>query len=374
MLSYDRGLIIVEPYGSLIKNRSKSLIVKTKYIKTIIKKNLLLIENKIGLSIIQLGEPDKIDLNQFDKLKNQHQILESDRVKWWNQYEYLYAYPIIKQRNFKIPVLLNYPQGPQITVKPENITIKKIYIGMSGYSYPYMYPKGTKNLLKYYANYLNSVEINSTYYFPKESYIRNLSKVKLIYSIKVNRFIIYSNDLDKTKDLWNRFYALFEPISDQIKCFLFQYNKNYRFTAKHLSNLKSLSKILNPKHRYVFEFRNSTWFDNDQINELFLENSWILVIVNVTNINGWTGDLSDGFTPSLKKYVMTTDDVYIRMHGSIDKYIGSYSNSNLDSIVKFVQDKPITNAYIYFNNTDDSSAFPNAIDLISKFNPLNIYI
>lgn len=73
LLNYYRGLIIVDPYGTYIRNRQKNMIVKSKIIKSIIEEDLLLIENKKGLGI-RLGVPKKINLKEFSKLKKYHKI------------------------------------------------------------------------------------------------------------------------------------------------------------------------------------------------------------------------------------------------------------------------------------------------------------
>ena len=106
---FNRGLIIVEPYGTFIRRQQKNIIVKTKRIESIIKKKLLLIENKKGFGFIQLAEPKKINIQQFISTRKYHKITDADRKKWWPNYTTLYAYRIISKKFFKIPLLLNYP-------------------------------------------------------------------------------------------------------------------------------------------------------------------------------------------------------------------------------------------------------------------------
>ncbi len=372
-LNFYRGLIIVDPYGTNIRNRTKKIIVKTKIFNSIIEQNLLLIENKLGLGIIKLGIPTKINLTEFIKLQKYHQIIDADRKKWWPHYEYLYAYPIIKAKFFKIPILLDYLQGPQVTVLPENINIKKIFIGMSGYYYRNMYPPNVKNFLEYYSNNLNSVEINSTFYRQmSNSTISNLKKYNLIYSIKVNKYITHNKKLANIEDIWFDFYRHLEPIHDQIFCFLFQFSPKFYFNNENFHRLAKLADFLDDKHRYVFEFRNSGWINNNSVNDLFKLNQWIMVISNLINIENWAGDLLDGYNPKLNTYEITSDSVYFRMHGTAGQYIGSYDNNNLQKIFDFIKKKQIKYALIYFNNTDnDSDALKNALQLRKKFNILN---
>lgn len=374
-VNYNRGLIIVYPYGTYIRKREKNIIVKTRLIKSIIDQNLLLIENKLGLGIIQLGFPKKINLDQFRKLSKRHMITNEDRIKWWAKYTELYSYPINKTKFFRTPLILDYPQGPQITVNPENIFINKILVGMSGYYYKYMYPKKVKNLLDYYSQNLNSVEINSTFYnFPPESSIKNLKKYNLFYSIKVHRYITHMKKLKGVKSFWNNFYNAFGPIHDKIFCFLFQFSPRFIYNNKNFIRLVKLSEYLNKAHRYAFEFRELGWFNNENITKLFKENNWTLVISNINNTKSWAGNLLDGYNPSFNNYEITSDAIYIRMHGSMGQYWGSYTNTDFKKIFNFIADSRIKYGLIYFNNTDrHASAMIDAIELTKKFNYINTF-
>lgn len=375
VLNFYRGLILVEPYGTYIKKHSKTIIVKSKNIKSIVDEDLLLIENKIGIGIIKLDYPKKINLKQFSQLGKYHQISEDERKKWWDKYKYLYVYPIIKTKIFRNPLLLDYSAGPQISITPENISIKKIFIGMSGYYYKDMYPKNTKDLLDYYNQNLNSVEINSTFYrFPPQSTIIKLQNHDLIYSIKVNKYITHNKKMENIDRYWKDFYNIFKPIHHKIYCFLFQFSSKFHCNKENYTRLKKLPKILNKNHYYAFEFRDSSWFENNKVDDLFKKNKWIFVIINVANPEHWTGNLQNGFNPSLKKYKITSDSIYIRMHGSIDKYFGEYHNNDFKQIYDFIAKKPINNSFIYFNNTDDMSAFSDSIKFTKKFNKINLEI
>lgn len=90
----NRGLILVEPHGTLIRHRTKKLIIKSKKLNSIVDKPLLLIENKIGLGIIYIDLPKEISIAQFNKLSKYHQITTAEKEKWWQKYKILYAYPI----------------------------------------------------------------------------------------------------------------------------------------------------------------------------------------------------------------------------------------------------------------------------------------
>src|SRR5271154_5436726 len=105
-LHFYRGIILTEPYGSFIKTGTKKIIVKSKKFASIVNHDLLLIENKIGLGIIQLAAPYAINLKEFKKLYPKHLITETDRMTWWPSYHILYAYNIMTFKKFLKPILL----------------------------------------------------------------------------------------------------------------------------------------------------------------------------------------------------------------------------------------------------------------------------
>lgn len=364
MQFYYRSIIITAPYGEYIRNGDKTIIVKTKYFKTLVAKTLLLIEGKKGIGIILLAEPVSITLDQFKKLYKYHRITEDDRIKWWNGYTKLYAYKIIKTHFYKIPILLGYNTGPQVTVLPENTWIKKVHIGTSGLM---------GKTFESYAKTLNSVEINYTFYkFPSHKFVNNLKQYDLNYTIKVHKIITHNKQLHNIKTVWKEFYELFRPISDKIVCFLFQFGARFTFNMKNFLKLKQLSQYLDDKHKYAFEFRNKEWYDNQEVNKLFLRNSWTLVIVHINNIDNWAGNMNNGFSPKLSQYVTTSNLIYFRLHGTIKQYEGSYNKSLLNEIVNFISSKPIQTFCVYFNNTDSDDAWPNAQKLMKMLNQINV--
>lgn len=366
------GLIITYPYGTFIKSKKKKIIIKSRNIKTIVGRNLLLIENKQGLGIIKLEPANKISISQFKKIYKYHRITESDRKKWWPDYRYLYKYKISAIHMFKVPILLDYITGPQITVKPPNITFKRILIGTSGYYYPQAYPTNYRTpnkMLEYYSNIFNSVEINSTFYqYPKPGLVNRLKKSTIKkFTIKVNRYITHMKQLNNINTLWKDFYKGFEPIHDRIFCFLFQFNDKFLCNAHNVDKIKTLAKtlkMLHNYHKFAFEFREKSWLTNPIVEKIFKKNNWTIVIAN---------NYINGFEPKLKKYQCTSDLIYIRMHGKTGQYTGSYNQHDFKLIFDFVSKKKIKYAYIFFNNTDSNSdAIDNATSTIKKFNRANL--
>lgn len=354
MVTYYRGLIITYPYGTYIRSHTKTLIVKSKRLPKLSLKPLLLIENKLGLGIIQLSDPVQITLEEFNKNRKHHLITDSDRLEWWPNYFTLYSYTITSISMFKHPILLDYGPGPQITIKPENIYLKRINIGTAGLTVP--------NFESYPMNF---IEINYTFYkYPSPNFIKHLSQLNLRYVIKVNKYITHSKQLIHVDTVWKDFYDLFTLISHQIVGFLFQFSSNFAFNLKTYTRLKKLK--LSKKHIYAFEFRQSEWYTNPRVTKLFAKKNWCRVITH--HQKNWMGDLLDGFNPTLSTYISTSDWIYFRLHGTQGQYTGSYGRSLLQTIRDFVKANIRTGAIIVFNNTDDGSALTDALELRGKFN------
>ena len=159
-----RGIIIVKPHGDYIADGTKTIIIKSIKLHDIAHKPLLLIQDKLALGIIYLDEYQQIDLKKFNKLKTQHKITDEERKKWWHDKKVFYEYAIIKTNIYKIPIPIEYPIGPQVLVKIENITKKQnIYIGTSGYKYEWWNDSGY-NKFDIYNMTFNTVEINASFY------------------------------------------------------------------------------------------------------------------------------------------------------------------------------------------------------------------
>ena len=109
-------------------------LIKSIKLISAINKPLLLIQSKEALGIIKLKKAKPINLVQFVKLKNKHKITEKERKKWWKGKRILYSYEVIIVKNYvslckrspcKKSKKIQYPIGPQVFIKPENIKFLK---------------------------------------------------------------------------------------------------------------------------------------------------------------------------------------------------------------------------------------------------------
>ena len=223
-----------------------------------------------------------------------------------------------------------------------------IYIGTSGYYYnnwvgdfyPTDIPK--YKYFEYYVKFFNSLELNSTFYrFPKPTTIKNWKyKIKDNFklSIKANRIITHTKRLKCDKNYLNEFLDNVSILGEKLGAVLFQPPPSLKFDDERL---ETFVFKLNKELKYAIEFRNKSWY-NDTTYQILKNNNIALV---------WH-DFNQEFI-----FEKTADFEYVRFQGYNGKYIGSYPNEILEKIAKRLSN----NAFVYFNNTDDNSAFKDAV-------------
>lgn len=111
------------------------------------------------------------------------------------------------------------------------------------------------------------------------------------------------------------------------------------FSEKGVIKIKSC--LILKKVDYVFEFRHYSWFNETVYN--FLENNK-LIMVSINVSKKWT-NLYTGYNPPLD--IMFGNTIYIRMHGSKNKYCGSYDNKTLINMINYIKKNKFKNIYIY---------------------------
>lgn len=121
--SFSRGFVVVDPHGSYISEGIKTHLVKARRYQMANEK-LLVIQQKQALAVIEVGEPVKITPRQFKARRGHHLVTEVERKRWWPGKRAFYYYPIQRVRRLRRPVPIDYPQGPQVFVRKENITVR----------------------------------------------------------------------------------------------------------------------------------------------------------------------------------------------------------------------------------------------------------
>lgn len=149
------------------------------------------------------------------------------------------------------------------------------------------------------------------------------------------------------KESSQRFFDNVKFLKEKLGPILFQLPPGWTLNLERFENFL---KELSGKHRYVFEFRNNTWYTED-----------VLGLLRKYNCAFCIYELAGHLSP----IEVTADFVYIRLHGPGEKYQGSYTQTQL----RFWAERCIEwqrgglNVFAYFDNDQNGYAAFNALTL-----------
>lgn len=230
-----------------------------------------------------------------------------------------------------------------------------MYDHWKGVFYPEDLPKN--QWLDHYQKYFDTVELNNTFYhLPKEQTFKNWHKAvpkKFVFAVKANRFITHIKKLNKAKDPVKLFMSRAKFLKENLGPILYQLPPRWKANPERL---KDFAKNLSKRYINVFEFRDTSWF-NDEIYSILKKNRLNFCIYSMPGVD----------CPS----EVTGPVVYIRMHGGSVLYGSNYADSELKKLAKQIKEflKKKLSVYVYFNNDASGYAVKNALRLraLTKF-------
>lgn len=215
-----------------------------------------------------------------------------------------------------------------------------LHVGTSGYSYKEwkgtFYPKDlpAKEMLRYYGERFRTVEINNTFYrMPKASVLEGWASevpADFKFVLKASQRITHMQRLKGTDDSLSYLIEVAGALKERLGPLLFQLPPNFKKDAPRLSDfLTSL-----PSHRRAaFEFRHASWFE-EEVFDLLRKHQVALCIAEAEN------DLEVPFIP-------TANWGYVRLR------LPDYSDADLKSWLKRVQQQDWQDAFIFFKHEDE---------------------
>ncbi len=271
-----------------------------------------------------------------------------------------------------------------------------ILVGCSGWSYddwvgrfyPIGLAKKKAEWLAYYAQFFDTVEINSTYYhLPGERQVQSwIKKVKdgegrFEYSVKMPGLVTHQAlvECDEEKALfWASTFekTCLSPLADAnlLGGVLFQLSPYFKNEGQALSSLgRVLDALAQKEYDLAVEFRHRSWLDEsgDDLDPATLE---VLKERNAANV------MIDGPGHYPGK-TLTADHAYIRFHGRnydiwygkekeadhrLDRYDYLYNRDQLDRWVPRIKEVELktAKARMYFNNHARAKAVRNAFQMM----------
>ena len=262
----------------------------------------------------------------------------------------------------------------------------KLFIGTSGWAYSHwegiFYPESlnSKDKLKYFSQHFKTAEINySFYHLPRPATYQNWYKqtpADFIFAVKTSRFITHIKRFQGVKEAWQQFLENALYLKEKLGPILFQFPPSFKATSgnlkrleKFLKNIKRQKRKINPMGvilRIAVEFRHKSWCDKKIYSLLKKYNvAWVIA-----------DSPSYPYIETLKKFrsgrlaksenrpkaeVITSDFVYIRMHGSKVLFSSNYTKKELQDLAQKIKKWLKTvDVYIYFNNDAYGYAIENA--------------
>lgn len=238
------------------------------------------------------------------------------------------------------------------------MTEGKIFIGTSGWHYDHwrggFYPESLpkREWLSYYARRFSCVELNNSFYrLPKTRTIASWveqTPASFTFIVKASRLITHMKKLRGCNEAFSRFYEVINTFGKNLGPVLFQLPPHW---SVNTDRLKYFLSILPERQRFVFEFRDPSWYCGEVYKLLRGHNA-------ATCLSDFDGmDFPD---------TVTADFVYVRLHGPSGDYRGSYSHAKLKVLAARISAwlSQKKNIYVFFNNDEAGYAAANAVELI----------
>ncbi len=198
---------------------------------------------------------------------------------------------------------------------------RAVCIGTSGWHYQHwrgvFYPDGVavRDWLSYYGRHFRCVEVNNSFYrFPSERAIAGWldhTPADFRFALKANRAITHLARLRVRHQTLDHMIEVARMLGDRLLAVLFQLPPRWR---KDAEQLRRFLERLPAGIDYVFEFRDRSWLDEE-----------VYTLLRDYRVAFCQYELA-GFRTPLK---VTSDLVYIRLHGPGAAYSGCYDERTL---------------------------------------------
>ena len=217
-----------------------------------------------------------------------------------------------------------------------------IYVGTSGYSYKEwkgsFYPEKlpANEMLAYYAERFNAVELNNTFYrLPKPEMIENWkSQVPedFRFTMKASQGITHFRRLKDATPATRFMLERVAPFEERLGAVLFRLPEDFK---RDLARLETFLKGLPAKMPAVFEFRHESWFD-DEVLELLRSHKRVLCV-------------SDRDEMPLNHIDKTAAWGYVRLRRV------NYSDADLKAWSKRIKAQKWKHTYVFFKHEDEGT-------------------
>ena len=232
----------------------------------------------------------------------------------------------------------------------------KLWVGTSGYSYkkwlgPF-YPERlpSKEMLRFYASRLASVEINNTFYrLPKEDVVASWAEqvpAEFRFAVKASQKITHVKRLRETAEEVAYLYRTVSLLGGRLGPVLFQLPPSLRSDVQRLNKFVS---DLPEGAVAAFEFRHPSWLNDEALACLRARNCALCI-----------ADTDEAETPDL---IPTATWGYLRLRRS------NYSADDLRAWKERILSQGWNEAYVFFKHEDKGIGPRSAAEFVNLVVP-----
>lgn len=207
-------------------------------------------------------------------------------------------------------------------------------------------------MFAYYAQHFDTVELNNSFYrLPNPETFRGWREAapkNFLFAVKASRFITHNLKLKNPQNALDNILSRAEVLGRKLGPVLFQLPPSWK---KNVERLDEFLAALSRYHRYVFEFREPSWHDEE-----------VYAVLRKYNAAYCIHEIA-GFHTEL---TITADFTYVRLHGpGAGKYEGRYTETQIGQWAQQISDwsKRLKAIYVYFDNDQAGYAAANALRL-----------
>jgi uncharacterized protein YecE (DUF72 family) len=233
------------------------------------------------------------------------------------------------------------------------------YIGTSGWNYPgwrggFYSGVTRRDWLPHCAGRFTGIEVNATFYRLQERSTferwRDQAPAGFRFAVKANRFLTHNRKLRLPREPIVTERERASALGDKLAAVLWQLPGNFH---KHLDRLQGFAAALGAWKgiRHAVEFRHPSWFD-DEVADCMRTHRLAVCMSDAADWPLWDA--------------VTTDMVYVRLHGHTRTYASAYSGKSLKTWAGRVlnwlaEDRDV---HVYFDNDAEGAAPYDALKLL----------
>lgn len=221
-----------------------------------------------------------------------------------------------------------------------------IHVGTSGFAYKEwkgsFYPEkiSPKEMLRFYAGRLNTVEINNTFYhMPKKDLLASWAEQvpdEFVFALKAPQIITHIKQLRNVFEETEYLFGALSVLGKKLGPLLFQFPKSFRADRPALEDFLPLIPATVP---CAFDFRSPTWLEGG-IPELLRKKGC-----------GWCVEDTD--ENPMQEIVSTAPWGYLRLRRS------DYTDTDLSEWAERILSQQWKEAFVFFKHEGEGAKGPN---------------